>query len=127
MTAVKVVDASALAAAAFLEPAAIKLAPILHGRILAAPTLLRFEMTSICLKKIRARPTERDAILAQYENSLLISVEEHDVNQAEVRQIAETHNLSAYDASYLWLARHLDVELVTLDEDLGKAMQKSRA
>jgi len=54
-------------------------------------------------------------------------VEEHDVNQAEVRQIAETHNLSAYDASYLWLARHLDVELVTLDEDLGKAMQKSGA
>ena len=84
-------------------------------------------MTSICLKKIRARPTERDAILMQYENSLLISVEEHDVNQAEVRQIAETHNLSAYDASYLWLARHLDVELVTLDEDLGKAMQKSGA
>jgi predicted nucleic acid-binding protein len=29
--------------------------------------------------------------------------------------------LSAYDASYLWLARDLDVELVTLDRQLAKA------
>ena len=29
--------------------------------------------------------------------------------------------LTAYDATYLWLAKHLDAELVTLDGELGNA------
>jgi predicted nucleic acid-binding protein len=29
--------------------------------------------------------------------------------------------LTAYDAAYLWLARHLDAELVTLDTELQRA------
>lgn len=43
---------------------------------------------------------------------------------ADAIQLAETTRLSLYDASYLWLARHLDVELVTLDEKLQKAAEK---
>jgi len=32
--------------------------------------------------------------------------------------------LTAYDASYLWLARRLDAELVTIDRQLNTAAKK---
>jgi predicted nucleic acid-binding protein len=35
--------------------------------------------------------------------------------------LAVQSGLSAYDASYLWLARHHDAELVTLDKKLQAA------
>jgi predicted nucleic acid-binding protein len=38
---------------------------------------------------------------------------------------AET-GLTAYDASYLWLSRHLNAELVTLDRKLAKAALPAR-
>jgi predicted nucleic acid-binding protein len=38
-----------------------------------------------------------------------------------VLELAESTGLTAYDASYLWLARELSAELVTLDGQLAKA------
>jgi predicted nucleic acid-binding protein len=35
--------------------------------------------------------------------------------------LAEATGLTAYDASYLWLARTLNAELVTLDRKLAAA------
>jgi len=40
--------------------------------------------------------------------------------------MAPRHNLTAYDASYLWLARDRDLELVTLDTALLAAISASR-
>ncbi len=40
--------------------------------------------------------------------------------------LAEQTKLSLYDASYLWLARALDAELVTLDEKLARADKNLR-
>ena len=39
----------------------------------------------------------------------------------EVVQLAGETGLSTYDASYLWLSRHLRGELVTLDQALREA------
>ena len=39
----------------------------------------------------------------------------------EILEIALTTGLTAYDASYLWLARQLAAELVTLDKELRQA------
>jgi predicted nucleic acid-binding protein len=39
--------------------------------------------------------------------------------------LAESEKLTVYDASYLWLARRLGVELVTLDRDLLAAFRRS--
>jgi predicted nucleic acid-binding protein len=36
--------------------------------------------------------------------------------------LAERKRLSAYDAAYLWLAKELGAELVTLDRRLAAAM-----
>jgi predicted nucleic acid-binding protein len=44
-----------------------------------------------------------------------------DVDHREVVALADRSGLTAYDASYLWLARKLDAALVTLDAELAAA------
>ena len=51
-------------------------------------------------------------------------VQAYDVDPAETLMLAERLGLSVYDASYLWLARTFQAELVTLDERLEKAVAK---
>lgn len=55
---------------------------------------------------------------------LSITLETVDLKAAVV--VAEQTKLSLYDASYLWLARALDAELVTLDEKLARADKNLR-
>jgi predicted nucleic acid-binding protein len=44
-----------------------------------------------------------------------------EVDQEEAIVLAERSGLTAYDASYLWLARETGSELVTLDGRLAAA------
>ena len=48
-------------------------------------------------------------------------------NMTEVVTLAEAKKLTAYDASFLWLALQLDVELVTLDKTLAKQVSPRKA
>jgi predicted nucleic acid-binding protein len=121
VTADKVVDASAFAAVTFLEPGFAAVKARLHGGTLCAPALLRFEMANVCIKKLRAIPLERDLLLARYRGSFRIQIQEHEVNHREVVDLAERQKLTAYDASYLWLAKRLNCEVVTLDARLQTA------
>ena len=66
-------------------------------------------------------PNRRDAIRAAFRLASRLKVETVAVDQAEILDLAETTGLTAYDASYLWLARALDAELVTLDRKLAAA------
>ena len=50
-----------------------------------------------------------------------LGVEEVAVDYDEALDLAAATGLTAYDASYLWLARQLGAELVTLDRQLAKA------
>ena len=119
----KVVDASALAAVVFLEPGYAETEARMDGQTLHAPRLLHFEMTNIAIKKIRKSSSDRDLILLQLDSGLAIPIVEHDVDHREVADLAERTKLSAYDASYLWLAKQLNCELVTLDARLESATQ----
>ncbi len=49
-----------------------------------------------------------------------MAIEIVDVDQQEVVQLAHRAAISTYDASYLWVARRLGGELVTLDQELRK-------
>ncbi len=120
----KVIDTSALAAIAFQEREERAMRERLTGHQLHAPALLRFEMANVCLKKMRADRNNRDAIAVQHAQSLALPIREYDVDHADVLKLAEASGLSAYDASYLWLAQKLGAELVTLDERLKKAAAK---
>ncbi len=115
---VKVIDASAFAALLFGEPDAETVLQAVGTDRLAAPTLLEYELANVCWKVLRRRPEQREAILATYAARHLFAVDEHPVNTDEVVPLAEATGLTAYDASYLWLSRHLRVPLVSLDRQL---------
>src|SRR5580704_658358 len=121
VTVVRVVDASALGAVLFIEPAADAVAAQLHDATLVAPHLLGYEIANACLKKIRGNPEQRAAILVQFAGWDQIGIELLEVNHQDLPQLAEEFGLSTYDASYLWLAGQLDSELVTLDRRLERA------
>ena len=88
---------------------------------LVAPALLGFELANVCLVKSRRYPERRPALRAAFELRDRLAVEEVAVDHQGALDLAAATGLSAYDASYLWLARRLDAELVTLDKQLAKA------
>jgi len=118
---VKVVDASAICALLFAEAEAQQVAARLRGSDLVASALLEFEVASVCLKKVRRAPERRDAHLTALSNFAQMAVDIAEVDQADVLTIALATGLSSYDASYLYLARKLGAELVTLDKKLQAA------
>jgi predicted nucleic acid-binding protein len=123
---VRVVDASALGAVVFGEPQAEEIANLFSGALLIGPTLLPFELASICMKKIKAHPANKKLIMQAFEASTKLVIEQVEVEHAEVIALAEETGLSTYDASYLWLARETGGPLVTLDVKLGKAADKEK-
>lgn len=116
-----VVDASAIAALLFGESKAAKVAGQLRASMLAAPTLVRYEIGHACLKKISRYPERHDDLLETLSLFGRLHVQEIDVPPWEVVPLAEEARLSFYDASYLWLSRSLGVPLVTLDTKLEAA------
>ena len=116
-----VVDASAIAAVLFGEPDGPALVERLHGTELVAPTLLPYEIASVCLKKMRRHPARRDALHAAFVMFGQLGISTVPVDHDEALLLAGQTGLSAYDASYLWLARRLGSDLVTLDRLLQKA------
>jgi predicted nucleic acid-binding protein len=117
----KVIDASAAVALLFDEPTQEKVVARLRGTSLHAPGLLQFEVANACLKKMRASPAERRAPIEAFSFLDALSIAPQSVNLEEAMLLAERTKLSVYDASYLWLARALDAELITLDEKLARA------
>lgn len=118
---VKVVDASAIAALVFGEPEASEIAARLQAATLAAPVLLPFEVASVCLKKLARHPEQRKSLFAAFRLFKRLEIAQHHVDLQETVELAQQSGLSVYDASYLWLARHLRAELVTLDARLARA------
>ncbi|MGH7101773.1 MAG: type II toxin-antitoxin system VapC family toxin [Acetobacteraceae bacterium] len=124
--AAKVVDASAVAALLFGEPKADAVAERLEGAQLLAPALLAFELANVCLVKARRYPTQREALLAAFRLRDRLRIEEVAVAHELALGLAAATGLTAYDASYLWVARRLGAELVTLDRQLEKAAAAPR-
>ena len=122
----KVVDASALAALLFGEPEGALIAERLQGAGLIAPALLPFEIAAVCLKKMRWQPDRRDALMVAFGMLHRMEVGIVEVDHGEVLGLAERSGLTAYEASYLWLARRTSYELVTLDRRLEAAQVTDR-
>lgn len=117
----KVVDASAIAAVLFSEPQAGIVEARIAGVRLVAPILLEFELAQVCLKKVRRHPQFREQWRAAHRLRTDLRIEYVGIDSDQALGLAETTRLSAYDASYLLLARALDAELVTLDHRLAAA------
>jgi predicted nucleic acid-binding protein len=119
-----VVDASALAALVFHEPAGDAIRRRLDGATVYAPSLLRFELANTAWKKIKRQPGDASKILA----ALVIALDDQsglvwrDVDEADAVLLAHATGTTAYDASYLWLAGSLGADLVTLDDQLARSV-----
>ena len=104
-----VIDCSVLAGLVFREHWYDVAQDHLQGRAIHAPHLLMYEITN-------ALPGLADA--------LVLDVELHEVEMAPGFALAQRYQLSAYDASYLWLAEALKCPLVTFDQGLAQAAQR---
>ena len=119
---VKVVDASALGALIFAEPEAENVANELSGARLIAPSLLHYELASICRKKILSHSSKTDKLMTAFKMAGKLSIETITVEQVEVIELAIRTQLTTYDACYLWLAQKACANLVTLDKRLKMAL-----
>lgn len=117
----RVVDASALAALLFGEPEGDQVASALRQGTIFAPTLLRYEVASVCLKKIRRHPDRRADLFAALDLLAGMDLQEVEIPPLNAVELAERTGLTIYDAAYLWLSRSLGVTLVTLDARLESA------
>jgi predicted nucleic acid-binding protein len=123
----RVVDASAVVALLFNEQPRDAVVARLRDASLYAPALIGFEVANACLKKMRALPSERDALLQAFSLFEDLSITLETIDLAATIALAERTKLSVYDASYLWLARALRAELVTLDDRLARVDERTRA
>lgn len=121
-----VVDASAIAAVLFDEPEARPVLASLSGP-LVAPTLLPYELASVCTTKLIRFPDRAAEINARWQllESLQIEYVEPDLH--ELPQTARRWALSAYDAAYLQTALKRKARLVTLDRRLAAAWDDATA
>ena len=118
---VKVVDASALGALVFAEPDAEVVMNSLSDAVLIAPSLIHYELASICLKKIHNHPSKTNDLISAFQMAGRLAIETVDVEHAEVIYLAKKTQLTTYDACYLWLAQKTGASLITLDKRLKKA------
>ena len=118
-----VVDASALAALLVGEPDGPAVARRMEGRPLLAPTLLRYEMASVCVKKIGEEPQQAAGLLSALRLMPRMGIREVQMPAEGLAEIARESGLTAYDAAYLGLAREMGAQLVTLDRRLERAAE----
>jgi predicted nucleic acid-binding protein len=125
---VLVIDASALVEVLTADPDEIsELAQRIHdAEWMSAPDLIDYEVLNVLRRLVvsgdidgelaeDARRTLRDLRLTRYPLT--------DEMSDRVWQLR--HNASAYDASYVALAEHLDLPVVTADGRLARGLQSS--
>lgn len=120
---VTVVDASAVAAVLFDEPESEPILATIEGALLA-PSLLPYELASVCTTKLTRRPAEAKAILSRYRLFAELDIELTEPDWNDLPRLAHDWALSAYDAAYLQLAAVHRATLVTLDARLAAAYDK---
>ncbi len=116
-----VVDASAIAALAFGEPDAEKLAGMLEGRTLAAPTLLPYEIANVAVMKQRRRSLSGPGAEKGLAIFQRLDITLYHAPAGEIGALATGTGLTAYDAAYIWLALRFNADLVTLDRRVSEA------
>lgn len=121
-----VVDASAISAIVFGEAEGATIAAHIDGESLVAPSLFDYEMVNIGWKKMRRHPDKHATLIAAMSRVPSLPILKVEVPVGELFALATETGLTAYDASYLWLALSRDLELVTLDNHLARVNQAMR-
>ena len=127
-----VIDASVMAAQLLPDEAHSDFAHALLEQLdteeRIAPIIFWYEIRNVLIKaKRRNRIDQRhlDACLIQLTDELTIR-EDTERNEAAVLDLAQRHNLSIYDASYLETAIRRKANLATFDRNLANAAFKEK-
>lgn len=118
----KVVDASVIAAIAFQETRALEAQAILEGADLAAPHLLGYELANVARNKTLRNPQILETIREGLLGALQLEIQWQEVDHLAVLELALETGLTAYDATYLYVAQTLGIPLVTFDQQLQAAI-----
>ena len=113
-----VVDCSTVAGVVFAEDWQEEARQSIAGRTLHAPHIFHCEMANVAVKKNRRG--EPHALRGLAEASEM-AIDLHPVDPVAVADLALRYQLSACDASYLWLAAELKCPLATFDVKLAAA------
>ena len=116
-----VVDSSVFAAIAFDEVNADEALALVRGYEFYAPPLMAFEVTNTAWKKISRDPSQRFGIIESLSVALDTPINWTAVDFNETLALALETGLTAYDASYLYLAQTLGMPLATFDKKLHTA------
>lgn len=119
-----VVDASVFAAIVFNEKNGAEANGWLRGRTLCAPSLVDLELANTGLNKIRRQALSLEIVNGALEDFASYEIERQEAPFTEAFRLGREYGLTAYDASYLWLADSLGVPLVTFDAQLGEAAKR---
>ncbi len=86
----------------------------------AAPLLWRSEFRNVLARYIRKKILPLDDAKEIMESaSLLMEANEYDVDSAQVLDLVNSSNLSAYDCEFIALAKDLGCKLVTADQKIA--------
>lgn len=90
------------------------------------PNLWRTEVANAMRVAYRQKRVSLEVLLKNLEqlNLFNIQVAEHDLGQnspSHILQFSLKHDLSSYDASYLYIAQRMNLPLATLDKNLRRA------
>jgi predicted nucleic acid-binding protein len=86
--------------------------------------LLQYELANVCFVKCKRHPEQHRVLLEAFRHRLDFDLEYVEVDLDGTLRLAIETGLTAYDASYLWLARYLPAELVTLDRQLIRELPR---
>lgn len=116
-----VVDASAVAEILFGTEAGRRAARVIDGHDLLAPQHLTAEVASVVRGWSLSRQITDEQALRAFREFDALSVEEVPMMTMLPAVYALRHNISAYDAMYVVLARSAQCSLLTLDARLAAA------
>ena len=120
-----VVDCSTVAGVLFQEHWWEQATQRISNRSLHAPYLLDVELANVAVKKQRQGHTPMvDDAMTRFK---AMEMQLHPIEARDVITLALQYGLSAYDASYLWLAAELKAPLATFDEKLAAAAKSHLA
>ena len=122
---IRVVDASAVAAMLFGEPDAPWVHALLSGQLLLVPSIFHFELGNACRMKSKRYPDRAGVLLSAWVDwNVHPPITTMAIDLTTTMELARDHNLTFYDASYLWLVRDRASVLVSLDAQLVRAARR---
>jgi predicted nucleic acid-binding protein len=119
-----VIDASAVLEILKQTETGLQLIPALAERELHAPHLIDLEVANAMRRWAMQGEMSVPDVQNAFDVFLAMSIHRHPHTNLLPEIWKLRHNLTAYDAAYLALARFLDAELLTMDEGLRKRSKR---